>query len=98
MVMHNKFPVFQQEHLKISRLIGSRNLYLIEQVQQLFVSRDIAHGMSVMRISRDALTVYDNLGRHTSQLKQIDLLAEESEHGVGRIRQTDEWKAFLFPV
>jgi hypothetical protein len=54
--------------------------------------------MPVMHKARDALPVDHHLGRHASQLKQIDFLAVTLEHAGGGVRQADEGQCVLFPI
>ena len=70
----------------------------VDQIQNLLVGRYVGHGMPVMHEAGDALSVDHYLGRHTSQLKQVDFLPVTFEHAGSRVGQADKGQCVIFPI
>jgi len=87
-------------HLLAEHLCGHTCLFLlqlIQQVENLLVERNIAHGFAIVLVADLPRLVHNEHGRHPSQLEQIDLLPVLIGYRVLRIGQAGKGKRFLFP-
>ena len=59
------------------------------------VGWDVAHRVAVVTVANLTALVDDGQGGHPSEPEQLDLLAVEIRHGMGRVGQADERQIFL---
>ena len=67
-------------------------------MEQLVIGRDVGHGTSVMCKTNVPFGINDTAQRHTSQLKELDLLLVFFGNQVIRVGETDKWYLLLFPI
>jgi len=70
----------------------------VEEIEELTIFGNVAHGMPIMDIPDQAFFVNDHLGWHASQLEQVDLLAVTPENSGLRVGQSDKWQRIFLPV
>jgi len=70
----------------------------VEEIEELTIFRDVAHGMPIMDMPDQAFFVNDHLGWHASQLEQVDLLPVTPENSGLRVGQSDKWQRIFLPI